>query len=61
MRFETPKGDVNIDVKFVPGDMWIGIFWRNSYSVESTFSRFEIFLCVLPCVPIHLNWSRNYK
>ncbi len=34
--------------------MWIGAFWR--YDV----GEFEIWICLLPCFPLHLHWRWDY-
>ncbi len=35
-------------------DLWIGVYWRRREH------QIDIWLCLLPCVPLHITWlSRN--
>lgn len=44
-------------------DLWIGVFWKRTEDVVATgppkcalpiYDRLDIWICLLPCVPIHL-------
>lgn len=35
-------------IKFVPQDLWVGVFWRRY------ISTLEIYICLLPTLPIKL-------
>ena len=49
-------------------DLWIGIYWKKSYSkFASQFEeesklklRYDIWICLLPCLPIHILWERTF-
>lgn len=32
-------------------DMWIGLFWRRHGSGG------DVWICLLPCLPIHISWD----
>ena len=56
-------------VRFVLKDAWVGAYfepwtrWRMSKLLEDRsyirFMRFRVFVCLLPCVPIVLEWHRE--
>gem|GEM_PF-6998890 len=39
----------SIKIEWKQQDMWIGVFWKD------TFIR-DIWICLLPCLPIHIRW-----
>lgn len=64
------RGGWRISIKFEPRDCWVGLFWRTQVSPtwnraieELGFSPWfrytELFVCVLPMLPIiiRLWWS----
>lgn len=47
---------MNIRLRFKPRDLWIGVFWRT---VEGSviWGRWrEVYICILPMLPICLRW-----
>lgn len=44
-----------IRVEWKPQDLWIGAYWK------ATATRFDLWVCLLPCVPIHLAIERRAK
>lgn len=38
-------------------DVWIGIFWRKS-EMSAKLPIWHLYICLLPCVPLHITWSR---
>jgi hypothetical protein len=48
---------VNIRIEFKPEDLWIGVFWRKQHE-QGWHTRFDVWICILPCVPIHVWWQR---
>jgi hypothetical protein len=45
----TNKG-WHIRLEWKLNDLWVGLYWmRIGNSVD-------IYICILPCVPIHLSW-----
>ena len=53
-RVGLPKSDAWVSLEFVPGDMWIGLFWRRKHPIS--WNRWEFFICILPCFPIRIEW-----
>lgn len=35
-------------------DLWIGVFWRRGKRGKA--SLFDVWVCLLPCLPIHISW-----
>lgn len=57
-----PVVGLNVQLEWKPQDLWIGIFWRRDpYAVEQplAFRRYDIWLCLLPCLPLHFTWYRE--
>jgi hypothetical protein len=48
---------MSICIKFNPHDIWIGIYWRRSTSLWRQIT--DIYVCVLPMLPIHISWSKH--
>ena len=40
-----------IRLLFVPRDLWMGIYW------ERKDSKYSLYLCLLPMIPIRIRWS----
>jgi len=34
-------------------DMWLGVFWK------ATPAWVDIWICLVPCFPLHLSWMRR--
>lgn len=43
----------DLDVQVEPRDLWIGVYWQ-SYPSER-----ELWICLVPCLVVHLWWSRR--
>jgi hypothetical protein len=50
-----------ITAKFEPRDIWIGCYWNLAKSVESKYRRLDVYICVLPMLPIHLRFEWGWK
>ena len=44
---------MTIRLEWKPEDMWIGAFWRRGQG------RIDIWICVVPMLPIHIIHWRN--
>lgn len=49
-----------ITLKFEPRDLWIGFFWtyspRRDPDDAYDYAELEIFICMVPMLPIRLTW-----
>lgn len=52
-RYLTPS----VTIKFEPRDLWIGVFWMHSKSVESAYQNLTVYVCILPILPIRFEWA----
>ena len=39
-------------VEWKPQDCWVGVFWKRNYPWS-----FDLWVCVVPMVPLHLSWK----
>ena len=53
-------------LEWKPEDLWVGVFWKQDNSRDSllvafpfAFDRYDLWLCLLPCLPIHVTWYRE--
>jgi hypothetical protein len=59
---------MRIRLEFVPADCWVGVYWRRktepagygTVRTPGTMSRLDVWVCVVPCLPLHLTFFRNY-
>jgi hypothetical protein len=48
---------MSIRLEWVPRDLWVGCFWKTTdYSWET---QIDLWICLLPCLPIHITWARD--
>ena len=40
------------EIKWEPRDLWVGVFWTHG-----AYNSFHIYICVVPCFPLHLWWD----
>lgn len=57
-----------IKLEFKIQDFWVGVFWKSTWNIgyESCSGpqervTFDIWLCLVPCVPIHFAWRHIHK
>lgn len=56
LRYFIPE----IEIKFEPRDLWIGVYWNNKISVENICRQLNIYICVLPTFPIHFRFEWDW-
>lgn len=43
-------------------DIWIGVFWKNTAFINGSYGgsykRVDVWVCIVPCFPLHLRWER---
>lgn len=42
------------EIKFEPRDLWIGVYWNKPIETQ-----LNIYICIIPCVPICLIWWKS--
>lgn len=50
-------------LEFKPEDLWVGIFWKHTYAKTDDGDKpmfTDVWICLLPCVPIHLTFFRKF-
>lgn len=59
---DYPNTTVTARFEWKLPDLWIGAFWKTTYSRYNdllTPTSTEIWICFLPCVPLHITIHRN--
>lgn len=46
---------LSIKFEFKIQDCWIGVFWKQDNQGIN-----HAWLCVLPCIPLHIQWERVF-
>lgn len=53
---------MKVRFEFKLEDFWIGAFWKKTTFVNGsqnkTYKRLELWVCFVPCFPLHLTWER---
>jgi hypothetical protein len=44
-----------VSIEFEIRDFWVGLFWK-----EDEYYVNHIYICLIPCLPIHIQWVREY-
>lgn len=51
---------IRFHMRFDPSYLWIGVMWQYQPSAHGAGylnrPRFDLWLCLLPCLPIHVAW-----
>lgn len=50
-----------ITITFKPNDLWIGFYWHFSKSIESAYRKLDIYVCILPMLPIRFRFEWGWK
>lgn len=57
---DDPRFAVN--VTFEPRDLWVGAYWDFYPYIwnpdQSEHWVFDLYVCLIPCLPLHLRWAR---
>lgn len=48
-------------MEFKIEDLWIGVFWRTAYSDAAKRYLTHIWICLVPCVPIHISYVAKLR
>lgn len=49
------KKIVTYSLEWKPQDLWVGVYWKRRYTSD-TDGWTDVYICLLPCLPIHLYW-----
>lgn len=41
-------------------DVWVGVYWEKHLTGWTTVT-WHVWICLLPCVPLHLWWDRPLR
>lgn len=51
-----------LSLQWEPRDLWVGVFWKKQFwfsdTMESSGNSMYIYVCILPCFPVCLQWER---
>lgn len=47
---------LNWRIEFKLADMWIGAFWKVAGLPSGFIRRYDVWVCLLPCLPLHIWW-----
>jgi len=50
-----------INMKFQPRDIWVGVYWYLTRSIESHYRKLDVYVCIIPMFPIHLRWEWGWR
>lgn len=53
---------MKLQLEFKPQDLWVGAYWRRALlerPLKGWFYRYDLWVCLLPCLPIHLTWEEQ--
>lgn len=46
-----------VKLKFEPRDLWVGVYWNLAESIESTYKRLDVYVCIVPTLPLRLRFE----
>lgn len=52
---------IHLELKFEPRDLWIGVYWKYRRSIESRTRWFDLYICILPTLLIHIMFTWGWK
>lgn len=54
---------IGIGIKFVPQDLWLGLFFKHEDSGEPYYAPdgWSIYICIVPCFPICISVPERIK
>lgn len=50
---------MQIRLEFKLADCWIGVFWRRERPGRDLVYHWDVWICLIPCLPLHLSWWRK--
>jgi hypothetical protein len=52
---------MRVRVEWKPEDLWVGAYWRRTQERVWWSRRYDLWICLLPCLPLHVTWYRPGK
>lgn len=52
---------MRIRLEFKLADMWVGLFWRRGWPMDGNGLQVDMWICLIPCLPIHVTWRRRMR
>ncbi len=49
---------MKVSFEFKKEDLWVGAYWRACYPGTLDAKQFDVWVCLIPMVPIHLSWRK---
>jgi hypothetical protein len=46
---------IRLSIEWEPRDWWIGLYWTTK--TTSNRREWHYYLCLLPCLPLHIVWG----
>lgn len=50
---------VSVRPRFILRDAWVGVYWKHDDEYVEPAQRLDVYICVLPALPIHLMFLRS--
>lgn len=47
---------MRVRFEFKPQDCWVGVFWKTTYGWGEWNAYTDVWICLLPMLPIHISW-----
>ena len=55
-------GRFTVRIEFKPQDCWVGVYWEGTVNNYRTLdSKNEWWVCIIPCFPIHIIYTKPYR
>lgn len=51
----------SVQLEFKLSDFWIGGFWNATKGPDHRWAVLDVWVCLVPCVPIHFFFNRRPK
>jgi hypothetical protein len=48
---------MQLRLEFKPQDLWIGVRW--AHCADSPYRRTDVWICLLPMLPLHIWWNQE--
>ena len=56
-RWPYPKKMLSIGLEFKPQDLWMGAFWKRGDEAAGSWQIANVWVCLVPMLPIHLTYE----